>query len=146
MVDPKVVLESSMECPFLGIFFARKKNSQNKQTYFKMILQALLLVTKQQFICLFSVVLSSTLQSPLAAWLTCTSSRDPIFWFIMVYCCPSYVQYSEEQGKLGQNLWLWLRASFSCFNCFCKKPHLHVVHNSLQIYRCLKKFTLFPDD
>ena len=56
-----------------------KKNCQNKQTYFKMKFQALLLVTKQaepiksllikcskqQLICLFSVVLSSTLQCSL---------------------------------------------------------------------------------
>ena len=34
--------------PFLGyIFWPITKNSQNKQTYFKIILQALLLVTKQ---------------------------------------------------------------------------------------------------
>ena len=30
-----------------GIFFLPKKNRQHKQTYFKIILQALLLVTKQ---------------------------------------------------------------------------------------------------
>ena len=46
-VDLKVVLESSMECPFGLSFVAHKKNRQNKQTYFKMKFQALLLVTKQ---------------------------------------------------------------------------------------------------
>ena len=46
-MDPKVVLELSMECPFGVSFFGSKNNHQNKQTYFKMILQALLLVTKQ---------------------------------------------------------------------------------------------------
>ena len=46
-MDPKVVLESSMECLFRGIFFSRKKIVKIKGTYFKMILQALLLVTKQ---------------------------------------------------------------------------------------------------
>ena len=71
--DLKVVLESSTECPSRGIFFVHKKNHQNKQTYFKTILQALLLVTKQadpikgllKSIRLFNIVLSSTLQSPL---------------------------------------------------------------------------------
>ena len=46
MVDPKVVLESSMECPSRGIFFVHKKiiktNKHISNRYFK-----LLLVTKQ---------------------------------------------------------------------------------------------------
>ena len=47
-MDSKVVLELLMECLFLGnLYFTIKKNHQNKQTYFKTILQALLLVTKQ---------------------------------------------------------------------------------------------------
>ena len=46
-VDPKVVLELSTECSSGESFFVHKKNPQNKQTYFKTILQAFLLVTKQ---------------------------------------------------------------------------------------------------
>ena len=46
-VDPKVVLELSMECLTLEIFFARKKIRKKIKTYFKIILQALLLVTNQ---------------------------------------------------------------------------------------------------
>ena len=42
-VDPKVVLESLMECPY----FARTIFFKPKQTYFKLMLQALLLVTNQ---------------------------------------------------------------------------------------------------
>ena len=45
-VDPKVVLELSAECPFGGIFFC-PIFFLNKRTYFKKILQALLLVTNQ---------------------------------------------------------------------------------------------------
>ena len=46
-VDPKAVLESSMECLLGFLFFCPKINNLNKQTYFKMILKPLLLVTNQ---------------------------------------------------------------------------------------------------
>ena len=46
-MDTKVVLNRRLNALFGEYFFARKKNRLNKRTYFKMILQALLLVTKQ---------------------------------------------------------------------------------------------------
>ena len=46
-VDPKVVLESLMECPSEVIFFWPYIFFKNKQTYFKIKLQTLLLVTNQ---------------------------------------------------------------------------------------------------
>ena len=44
-VNPKVDLESSVEWPFLGKIIYHDKNRGNNQTYSKLILQALLLVT-----------------------------------------------------------------------------------------------------
>ena len=46
-VDPKVVLESSMECPSRESIFARKKIVKTNKHSSKMILQVLLLVTNQ---------------------------------------------------------------------------------------------------
>ena len=74
-MDPKVVLESSIKCPYQEIFFAPKKILETNKHTSKMILQALLLVTNlpepikgllTAVHSFFSVVFSSNLQSPLS--------------------------------------------------------------------------------
>ena len=70
-IDPKVVLESSVECNFLGIFFCPWTNlwKQTKKllylSYWLQTRPSPLEGSKQQFICFFVAVLSSTFQSPL---------------------------------------------------------------------------------